>query len=180
MGGARDELVRVPRGLLALSALLGIAVACSVAPGDARIGVTAPDRSQFDPVAALLDHRCGSLDCHGSSRRNLRIYGCEGLRLDPADVPGCRRQGGKDSTTAEIDATYRSLVGLEPAVMSAVVSGKGDHPELLTFVRKARGDESHKGGQIFVPGDAQDTCVASWRAGTTDTDACASARAGTP
>ena len=28
-------------------------------------------------------HRCGSLDCHGQTGRNLRIWGCEGMRLDP-------------------------------------------------------------------------------------------------
>jgi hypothetical protein len=157
--------------LLTTSAL----VACSGVPDNARIGVTAPDETQFAPVSALLDHRCGSLDCHGTRQRNLIIYGCEGLRLDDAGVPGCRRSGGVDTTAAEMDATYRSLVGLEPAVMSAVVQGKGQSPDLLTFVRKARGQESHKGGALIVPGDSQDICIASWLSGATDTDACTKA-----
>jgi len=168
----------VSRALVAvLLAILGIGVACGTPPSDARIGVVTPDRAQFDAVGAYLDHRCGSLDCHGMKQRNLIIYGCEGLRLDPADVPGCRRMGGKDETSAELDATYRSVVGLEPAVMSAVVSGKGKNPELLTLVRKARGMEEHKGGALVVPGDAQDICIASWLTGTTDTDACTQAMA---
>ena len=165
--------------LLAALGALG-AGACSTAPADSRVGVNAPDRAQFPPVSDVLDHRCGSLDCHGSRQRNLIVYGCEGLRLDPADAPGCRAQGGKNTTDAEYDATYRSLVGLEPAVMSSVVSGKGADPELLTFVRKARGTEGHKGGQLFTAGDTQDNCVATWLGGKTNTDACTAALTGTP
>jgi hypothetical protein len=158
---------------------------CGIEPADNRIGINTPDRTQFEPVANLLDHRCGSLDCHGNRQRNLVMFGCEGLRLDPDDaglLPGCRRQrsGGVDTTQTEFDATYRSLVGLEPAVMSAVVAGKGQHPELLTFVRKARGDEAHKGGTLFTPGDVQDNCVASWLAGATDKDACNNALQNSP
>jgi hypothetical protein len=162
-----------------LRATFGIAVgaavaetACSSAPADDRIGVTPPDRTQFDAVGKFLVRRCGELDCHGARTRNLQIFGCEGLRLDEGDTPRCRASGGKDTTSAELDATYRSLVGLEPAVMSSVVQGSGAHPELLTFVRKARGAESHKGGVLIVPGDSQDTCITSWLAGTTDTAAC--------
>jgi hypothetical protein len=156
-------------------ALASFVAGCSTAPGDSRIGVNAPDRAQFDPVGKYLDHRCGSLDCHGTRSRNLVMFGCEGLRLDPQTSPGCRANGGKDTTPDEMDATYRSLVGLEPAVMSAVVSSHGQHPELLTFVRKGRGDEAHKGGQLFAPGDAGDKCITSWLTGTTDQDACTNA-----
>ncbi|MEO8874314.1 MAG: hypothetical protein ABI461_01905 [Polyangiaceae bacterium] len=164
--------------------MLGVVVAassaCSSVDDSARIGINAPDETQFPPVADLLGHRCGSLDCHGQSSRNLQIFGCEGMRLDPNDVPGCRSSGGKDTTPAEYDATYRSLVALEPAVMSVVVAGKGANPELLTFVRKARGSESHKGGTIFLLGDDQDDCVTSWLAGKTDTDMCTKALATSP
>lgn len=161
------------RALLCLS--LAIAIGACLAQPDARIGVAGPDRAQFEPVARLLDHRCGSLDCHGAPGRNLRVWGCEGMRLGAMDPPLCKRTGGVDTTPDEYDATYRSLVGLEPAVMSAVVRGKGTHPEYLTFVRKARGDESHKGGALWAPGDAQDRCVTSWLAGATDDATCASA-----
>lgn len=159
--------------------ILAIVSACS---GDysGRIGVDAPDETQFPPVSDLMDHRCGSLDCHGQTSRNLQIFGCEGMRLDPNDVPGCRSAGGKDTTQAEYDATYRSLVGLEPAVMSEVVEGGGVHPELLTFVRKARGEESHKGGSIITPGDEQDDCITSWLAGKTDDATCVKALADFP
>lgn len=164
--------------LLCLTLLTAVIVACGGPALDSRIGILAPPRDQFPPVAAMMDHRCGSLDCHGQSTRNLVIWGCEGLRLDPNDSglhPNCRKTGGTDTTSAELDATYQSLVGLEPAVMSAVVAGKGVHPELLTFVRKARGDEAHKGGKLWSPGDQADQCVVTWLAGATDNTACANA-----
>lgn len=165
---ARNLLVTAATALAAF-------VACSSPDPNARIGVNAPDRAQFDPVGALMDHRCGSLDCHGQPGRNLQVWGCEGERLDPNDVPGCRAAGGKDTTAAEYDATYRSVVGLEPAVMSQVVSDKGTDPELLTFIRKARGEESHKGGYVVTPGDDQDVCFTTWLGGKTDTATCAKA-----
>lgn len=161
-----------------LAAVAG--AACSSPNSDARIGVDAPDRTQFPPVGDLVGHRCGSLDCHGQTGRNLQIFGCEGMRLDANDVPGCRAAGGKDTTDAEYDATYRSIVALEPAVMSDVVANKGAHPEELTFVRKARGQESHKGGYVVTPGDEQDVCITSWLAGTTNVDTCTKALADFP
>ncbi|HEX4477533.1 MAG TPA: hypothetical protein VH142_20730 [Polyangiaceae bacterium] len=155
-----------------------MSAACADVPADARIGITAPNGSEaaFGPVAAYLGERCGTLDCHGQRARNLQIYSCEGLRLSEVDVPICsRNQGGKPTTPEEHQATYRSLVGLEPTVMSAVVVDHGEHPEWLTFVRKARGLESHKGGVLITPGDDQDVCITSWLAGQTNLTACAAA-----
>jgi hypothetical protein len=161
----------------------GLAVAlgsCSEAPSDARIGILAPNGSEkaFGPVGDLLEHRCGSLDCHGQPARNFRVYGCEGMRLSLDNVSICNvTKGGQPTTADEHQATYRSLVGLEPAVMSEVVANHGEDPELLTFVRKARGTEAHKGGQLFTPGDDQDVCVTTWLAGRTNATACANALA---
>ena len=168
---------------LALGVVTSLVVACSEPAMDSRIGINAPSATQFAPVAKMLDHRCGSLDCHGSAVRNLVIWGCEGLRYDPNEAglaPKCRANGGSDTTLAELDLTYQSLVGLEPVVMSTVVNGKGTHPELLTFMRKARGDEAHKGGKLWSPGDVADNCAATWLAGTTDDQACADALKDTP
>jgi hypothetical protein len=159
-----------------LAGAVAFAVPCGAPPDDGRVGVVAPDLAQFPPVSMLLDHRCGSLDCHGSRTRNLQIYGCEGLRLGDAS-PGCRVSSGINTTAEEHEATYRSLVALEPAVMSAVVQGHGADPELLTFVRKARGTEAHKGGTLVTPGDDQDVCITSWLASATNLDACARALA---
>ena len=169
------------RRAIAVAAVLGSVrsvAGCSTVPSDLRVGLDAPNSSEqdFGPVGDYLDHRCGSLDCHGQIGRNLRIWGCEGMRLNAADIPQCNRQlGGKSTTPSEHQTTYRSLVGLEPAVMSTVVAGGGLHPELLTFVLKARGTESHKGGALITPGDPQDVCITSWLAGSTNTMACATA-----
>ena len=151
--------------------------ACSTAPSDARITLALPHSSEaaFGPVADYLDHRCGSLDCHGNTARNLRIWGCEGMRLSPTDAPICSRLGGNKTTPMEHLATYESLVGLEPTAMSAVVLDNGQDPQLLTFVRKARGQESHKGGALIMLGDDQDRCITSWLASATDTTACGNA-----
>jgi len=165
--------------LLILASASASAAACSVVQED-QIGINAPDGSEqgFGLVGDYLDHRCGSLDCHGQIGRNLRIWGCEGMRLNPGDVPFCSRSQGGKTTPDEHQATYRSLVGLEPTVMSTVESSNppGQHPELLTFVRKARGIETHKGGQLITPGDNQDICITSWLAGQTNTMACVNAQ----
>jgi hypothetical protein len=166
------------RAAIAAAAGASFALAACSSVKDERIGILAPSDSeqQFGPVGDFLDHRCGSLDCHGAIWRNLRVWGCEGQRLSAGDIPSCNRLiGGRPTTPDEHQATYRSLVGLEPATMSAVVEGHGEHPELLTFVRKARGTEGHAGGALIVPGDPQDTCVVTWLEGATDTDACVKA-----
>ena len=56
--------------------------ACSVPPSDGAVHPAGPARrTSFPAVAQLLDVRCGSLDCHGTVARNLRLYGSAGLRL---------------------------------------------------------------------------------------------------
>jgi hypothetical protein len=159
---------------IATAASACAAGSCS-AVSDPNIGIEAPPDSvaEFGPVGDYLDHRCGTLDCHGSPTRNLRIWGCEGMRLAPSDVPFCSRAlGGSATTSDEYEATYRSLVGLEPDVMSSVVASHGANPDLLTFVRKARGLEAHKGGVLITAGDPQDQCITSWLAGQTNVTAC--------
>jgi hypothetical protein len=165
--------------LVILSVALGLfEFACSEAPSDARIGVLAPSNAEdvFGPVAEYLGHRCGTIDCHGNSHRNLRIYSCQGLRFSNLDVVECSRsRGGRATTPDEHQATFRSLVSLEPTLMSEVVAGRGLEPELLTFYRKARGIETHTGGQLVTAGDDQDVCLTSWLGGQTNLTACANA-----
>lgn len=122
---------------------------------------TVPDRASFPPVADLLVHRCGTLDCHGQTSRNLRLYGHEGLRLAPDAQPN--RTGA--TTVEEYDASYQSIIGLEPALL-------GGPPENLTIVRKARGTEHHKGGSLMSAGDLEDVCLTSWLGGKTDAATC--------
>lgn len=166
------------RVILALTAMgLGLAAACSAPPSDSRFVATAPDRATFAPVADLLVHRCGSLDCHGSAARNLRLYGYSGLRLSPKDKPSAPPA---TTTNDEYDADYLSVVGLEPELLSQVVAQGGANPERLTLVRKAQGLEAHKGATLFFAGDDQVACLDSWLASHTDTAACVRAVQTTP
>jgi hypothetical protein len=154
----------------ALTLTLGvIALGCraSVADANGREGLNDPSRTNFPNVANAMQMSCGTLDCHGQLGRDLRLYGFRGLRLDPNDTPLERF-----STDAEYDASFRSVVGLEPETMSRVVADKGAHPERLTMIRKARGLEQHKGGPRMVEGDDLDRCLVTWLAGDYDDAAC--------
>lgn len=126
-----------------------------------------PDRASFPLVADALERRCATLDCHGTTTRNLRLYAGAGLRLDPADV-----SGSGSTTEAEYDASYRSVAGIEPEAMSAVLLANGSAPERLTLVRKARGLEDHHAGAILHAGDPADRCLTSWLAPEIDEQAC--------
>jgi hypothetical protein len=155
-------------------ALLVIAaVACGAPSSNDRFLASVPDRASFPPVADVLEHRCGTLDCHGTMARNLRLYGSEGLRL----ASDARPSSHPSTTDAEYDEDFASIVGLEPEVMSDVVRSGGADPERLTFYRKARGLEAHKAGTLVQAGDSQDTCIRSWLADHTDAVACVTAKA---
>jgi hypothetical protein len=149
-----------------------ILLACSSTATDATVTIAEPDRASFVPVGDLLEKRCGTLDCHGSAFRNLRIYGSFGLRFAPSDRPLSKGQ----TTAAEYDQSFRSIVALEPEIMHAVVTEGGANPDRLTFVRKARGSEHHKGGSLMQPGDPSDVCILSWLAGHTDVAGCIAAK----
>jgi hypothetical protein len=156
---------------LCLASFLALAGSACAAPNpDATTTLVGPDRPSFDSVQPFLDHRCGTLDCHGTRYRNLRLWGHDGMRLAFGDVPGA-----SPTTSAEVDASYEAIVALEPEIMSAVVADRGAHPERLTLVRKARGTEQHAGGAIVAMGDVRDVCITSWLAGQTDETACAAA-----
>ncbi len=160
------------RDALAASLLAGAVgaalVACLGDQATARTTPVTPDRASFGVVAQAVVHRCGSLDCHGSTYRNLRVYGNEGMRLAAGDLPLTPAL----TTAAEISEDFVSIVGLEPELMAEVVSSGGAQPERLSLVRKARGSEVHKGGSVVTPGDDWDNCVTSWLASATDTAAC--------
>jgi hypothetical protein len=145
------------------------ATSCSTADTQARVDPIGPSAKDFGAVVLALDYRCGTLDCHGNSYRNLRIFGYGGLRLDPSHSP----ETPEIPTPAEVAATYDGIVGLEPELMREVTQAQGAGAERLTFVRKGRGDEDHKGGQRIVPGDDADRCVMSWLRGAVDVATCA-------
>ncbi len=162
--GSTRVTLRVMFGALLVSA---VGQACSQYHADDRVTVQTPGSTSFRLVGIMLDRRCGSLDCHGATQRNMRLYGEEGLRLDPGDQPG-----SSETTNAEILENFHAVVAVEPELFTKVVTEKGAHPERLTLVRKARGLEAHLGGTLFVAGDDEDACFVSWLGGTTNEAIC--------
>lgn len=148
--------------------------ACSGPPAG-TVDVVGPQRSTFPPVHAALEPTCGTLDCHGQPGRSFQLWGNYGQRLAANDIPSDPDGGGDRarSSAEEIDASYRSLVALEPEIMADVMRDQGAHPERLTLIRKARGTEAHKGGTLMHEGDPLDRCITTWIAGTVDQSACA-------
>jgi len=159
-----------------------------------------PDPVQFKDqgVSKFLERRCGTLDCHGKPERPLRIYGERGLRL-PNDAGLRPTQGG--TSNEEVVANYRSVVGLEPELMSRVVAAHaqgtcalpGEAQEVpcerrLLLLSKPlscnRGASAstgcsgdgfgveHKGGSVITLNDTGYQCLVTWLQGGADGKAC--------
>jgi hypothetical protein len=151
---------------LAVLALSGAVLggACIDDPA-ARSDLLCPDRESFSKfVSPLMERRCGMLDCHGNDKRPMRLFGELGLRiLDPNDI---NRTGGDSTTGLELDANYRAVCGVEPEQTNQVALDPGGQSvNKLLLVRKARGQEGHKGGKVFEPFDDADLCVVGWLRG---------------
>ncbi len=168
--------------ILLTSATIVAAVGCSGVDSTAQVTVTGPSfgaqGSAFLPISSVVERRCGTLDCHGSTYRPLKIYGQIGLRRP--EEPGSTNvksykdyySGGSEPTTqAELFDNYLSLIGLEPELLDAVVAKTGS-PDTLTLVRKPRLREKHKGGLIWNPSDPGDLCLIKWLTGSEDTAPC--------
>lgn len=172
-------MTRLPRATpqkialrMTLLAVMSATHGCHYDPNDALTdnvtsGLHTPLRATFPPAGDAMQMHCGTLDCHGQEGRNMRLYGAKGLRLatDATPLDG-------DTTSEEYDSSYRSIVGLEPEVMSRVIDDKAAHPEWLAMIRKPRGVEGHKGGQLMLAGDALDCCLVEWLSGGDSTTPC--------
>jgi hypothetical protein len=138
-----------------------VLVACSAPDSGALMAPPPTTRARLVPfqslVSPVFEKHCGSLDCHGSIGRNLRIYSSNGLRL-PNDA-GLRTSFG-DTSEQERTANYHAILGLEPERTEEVLAG-GDPYELLVL-KKPLAIESHKGGQPIRRGDDSETCIVSW------------------
>lgn len=165
------------RGRLWIGVLLGGAAGAGMIVGlgcvDAEVQTTiacAP-LEDFRPVSAVLEQRCGTLDCHGDGSRPFKLYGRIGLRApNPApevDAAGYFAGGTEPTTDAEVALNHRSLCGLEPEIMNEVTSGERE-PDELTIVRKPRLQERHKGGKIWDEGKPGDRCLERWLANDYD------------
>lgn len=167
---------------LSAAVIVSLAAACTAFQQNAVTEVTGPDFGQFSTpstvgpdggttagVDALLEKRCGTLDCHGQMGRPLRIFGQDGLRLiseDAANTPGVQ-----PTTPTEYVANYQSVIGLQPELMTEVVQGNAPPTDLL-LLRKPLQLERHKGGPVLHTGDYGTTCILSWLAGKTDYVVC--------
>lgn len=159
-----------------LFVLLPLLAACSGVDPEATVHFKGQafgeEGAEFRPVSAVVERRCGTLDCHGAPARPLRIYGQYGLRKPVEEADSDYYPGGLAPTSAEeLLDNYRSLVGLEPELTAKVAKDKGE-PESLTLVRKPRLLEKHKGGLVWNKGDDGDTCVVNWLTGSEDTAPC--------
>lgn len=112
-------------------------------------------------VSAFMERRCGTLDCHGSTLRPMRLLGRYGLR-DPGQK---NVTGGAPTTAAERDANYAAVCNVEPEQMDKAAADFGQSAEKLLVLEKARGVEGHKGGTIVVPGTDADNCLLGWLRG---------------
>jgi|GEM_PF-1586799 len=159
--------------------MMGGAMGCDGMEAGANEIVAPPlDPVVLRPFSAVMERRCGTLDCHGHVSRPLRIFGQYGLRRpEPEGSPNVENyadyySGGKEQTTlAELEDNYRSICALEPELLADVFA-KTASPDVLTIVRKARLREKHKGGLLWNKGEPGDVCMTNWLTGSTDMAQC--------
>jgi hypothetical protein len=132
------------------------------------VTLAVPSRDGFGAVSAVLEPNCGTLDCHGDPARNFRVYGKRGLRLDGNHVTGA----ATDTTQAEVDATYASIIGLQPEMLNRLYIERGREPHRWLVVSKARGSENHIGKDRLPARSPGDRCVVSWASGMMDVASC--------
>lgn len=159
------------RGWKALiSCVAFVTVACAETPDeDATVTIAAgldggEYRLQVHPV---VEKACGKTDCHGKAPRGLRIYGATALRLPGATGP---------TTQEEIEATFRSIEGLEPEKLNAFLASQPRTKEgayKLLLLGKPLQLERHRGGISLRKGEPAETCITSWLLGRADVAACA-------
>jgi hypothetical protein len=152
---------------LAHAAAAVLAFGCSGPADKEQFQLTLPTTTDFNLVSDSLESRCGTLDCHGSLARNMRLYGFHGVRLKKGDISG---MGATSSD--EYTANYESVVTISPEVLSAIVARKGQGFDKWIVVTKGSGAENHKGGSRFVKNDVTYGCLLSWIQGTVNMDAC--------
>ncbi len=152
------------RSLIAFLTLFGISIAVACSPpakGELERKTStraSPNSFRTNGVGLVFEKRCGSLDCHGSLARNLRIYSARGLRLpnDAGLLPGVG-----DTSLEESTENYRSITTLEPEATNDVIDG-ADPVTTLQILKKPLEIEKHKGGASIRKGDDAERCIVSW------------------
>lgn len=158
--------------------------ACASTPDDStepKLPISGPSGANAgaDPTAfrnyvnSVFERRCGSLDCHGSISRGLRIYGSNGLRI-PNDAG--LEPGTGPTSQDEINSNYAGIVGLQPERMNEFLAKNprtSDDAYKLIILSKPLQLERHKGGPALGRGDPAEQCIVSWLQGKVDEARCA-------
>jgi hypothetical protein len=125
-------------------------------------------------VQPVVEHKCGSLDCHGQLPRGLRVYGKNSLRL--ANDAGLVVGSGA-TTRDEARATYESIMALQPEKMDAFAREPAPRPESdaygLLLLTKPLAIERHRPGATLRKGEPAERCILSWLVGAVDVASCA-------
>jgi hypothetical protein len=148
----------ITQGVAACTTADGTATACACPSESVFTGIWPDGGPPGAAVSEYMTRRCGTLDCHGSEERPMRLYGRLGLR-DPAEL---NVSGGKPTTPLELTDSYTAVCSVQPEETNAAVVDQGASGELLLIVEKARGIEAHKGGQVVTEGSPGDNCIAGW------------------
>jgi hypothetical protein len=147
-------------GLAAALALLG-AGSCTPNKLAGSEVFSCPDGALFtEHVSEYMERRCGTLDCHGSPARPMRLYGQFGLRHPTEE----NVSGGSPTTQLEREDNYGAVCGVEPEKTDEI-RHNGSASTLLV-VTKARGTEGHKGGHVIVQNSPEDLCISGWLSGS--------------
>lgn len=162
---------------LTLPAAVALAVVACNPTENGNIGPL-PDEDSFvkSGVSTMMEHRCGSLDCHGAAGRPLRLYSQYGLRLAP-NKDGTRVGGA--TTADEQTQNYLAVIGLQPEELSACFQSQGADFNTLQLLKKPLDIQGqgirHKGGPVLRP-TQQDPgwqCLYGWVSGKVDPTQCA-------
>jgi hypothetical protein len=146
--------------MAAVGALVALGFGASSCAGEGELeAFGCPNREVFvNSVSPYLERRCGTLDCHGSMTRPMRIYGQLGLRHPEEN----NVSGGIATTALELDSNFASVCNVDPEPMQEVTDDRGASADKLLIVNKARGLERHKGGKIVDIQDPGDRCITGW------------------
>ncbi len=145
-------------------------VSCSGPNANDRLTFTTPDSNAFKLVSPSLELRCGTLDCHGSVYRNMRLFGHYGARLDSKLTTG-----KEDTTDAEMESNFTSVVSIDTENFASIVAKHGQGFDQWMVVLKGEDAVEHKGGERMKKGDVTYDCLLSWITGTVDMNACSMA-----
>lgn len=163
-----------------LTSVCGLSVGCKQELSE-PLAIACPSRDAYvTHVSEVMERRCGTLDCHGSDFRPMRLLGRDGLR-HPNEG---NRTGEGVTTNGEKSSNYYAVCAIEPEKIAKVAADPGGNAvNTLLLVRKGRGQEGHKGGKVFDPWDDADRCVVGWLRGDAEENiskACAAALARLP